>query len=235
MARIVQAPMTIALASYAAALGGSTQSTLPASRLHYEEQLWLRFKKQGCQQSRQLLIESNDSLACSAYRRLAPTLPPHEVEDAIAEARKALVEAADRYDPEYRTPQGKPVRFSTYAYHHVQGKIRHFIVRDQRHRQREASFVPYEALLADSNPDQPTLGHREEPVIAHLELKRLIQRLQNDLRASEFLCFQVHFLRQGNVEQVQQALRLSNFQARSLIRRVRELVRPYMEAVGLTP
>jgi RNA polymerase sigma factor (sigma-70 family) len=55
-----------------------------------------------------------------------------EMKDAIQEANKGIIEAIENYDLDYRTYQGKRVKFLTYAYQNAIKKVKEYIMNQSR-------------------------------------------------------------------------------------------------------
>jgi RNA polymerase sigma factor for flagellar operon FliA len=74
--------------------------------------------QRGYQVERDQLVEEHRTFVRAIAAEIARNLPPHiELEELVACGNLGLVEAAQRYDPKYRTS------FRTFAYYRIRGAI----------------------------------------------------------------------------------------------------------------
>ena len=86
-----------------------------------ERALWRAYKENGDMAARRRIIEAYQPLV---FREVYPYRALPAAMDAVQEGTIGLIEAVERYDPDYGAA------FSLYAVHRVRGRVRDFLRRE---------------------------------------------------------------------------------------------------------
>lgn len=88
-----------------------------------EAALWRRYKEDGDEQARYLLIESYQPLV---FKQALPYRSLQNIMDVVQEGTIGLIEAVERYEPQ------RGVAFSLFAVHRIRGRMLHFLQKEGR-------------------------------------------------------------------------------------------------------
>lgn len=83
-----------------------------------EQMLWRKYKEEGDEDARRLLIESYQPLV---FKQALPYRQLQNIMDVVQEGTIGLIEAVENYDP------GRGVAFSLFAVHRIRGRMLNFL------------------------------------------------------------------------------------------------------------
>ncbi|MBQ1868268.1 MULTISPECIES: sigma-70 family RNA polymerase sigma factor [Selenomonas] len=86
-----------------------------------EKVLWRKFKEEGDEEARRLLIESYQPLV---FKQALPYRQMQTVMDIVQEGTVGLIEAVEHYEPE------REVAFSLFAVHRIRGRMLNFLQKE---------------------------------------------------------------------------------------------------------
>jgi RNA polymerase sigma factor (sigma-70 family) len=165
-----------------------------------ERDHWYNYKMFGSLKSRNFLILNNTGMVYAACRKvnLQPDHP--EMEDIIQEGQLYLIAAIDMFDMD------RGWRFSTYGMNYLLGKIRNLVNRG--FNKRRALTVELEEL--EETQVDPTVSI-ERQVIARAAMIDLDNQAKSSMRVLEYQCFQLHFVEQHSLTEVQREIGLDSY------------------------
>ncbi|MDD6133132.1 MAG: sigma-70 family RNA polymerase sigma factor [Selenomonadaceae bacterium] len=129
-----------------------------------EQVLWRKYKEEGDEDARRLLIESYQPLV---FKQALPYRQLQSVMDMVQEGTVGLIEAVEHYEPE------RGVAFSLFAVHRIRGRMLNFL-----QKEGNSDVACMDALPADGGDSlKDNLADMSPSVMEQAESHELASRL----------------------------------------------------------